>query len=248
MELETLTLSFLALSFFSGVLTVLAPCILPLLPVIIGTSAGARSKWTPYIVIGSLSTSIVVFTYLLKASTLLIDIPSTFWAYFSGSILLIIGLIFAFPALWERLPGVQKVSQGGNAVIGQGYTKKSIWGDVTIGAALGPVFSSCSPTYFLILVAVLPASFFLGTVYLLTYVVGLAFVLLLIALLGQWFVTNIAWAANPHGWFKRGIGIVFLIVGIAIFTGLDKQFEALILDSGFNTVQFENDLLEQIIQ
>lgn len=225
----------------------LAPCILPLLPVIIGSSAGARSKWTPYIVIGSLSASIVVFTYLLKASTLLIDIPTSFWAYFSGSILLIIGLIFAFPSLWERLPGVQKVSQGGNAVIGQGYTKKSWWGDVTIGAALGPVFSSCSPTYFLILAAVLPASFILGTVYLLTYVAGLAFVLLLIALLGQRFVTNIAWAANPHGWFKRGIGILFLLVGLAIFTGLDKEFEAFILDTGFNTVQFENRLLEQTI-
>ena len=83
--METLTLSFLALSFFSGVLTVLAPCILPLLPVIIGTSAGARSKITPYVVIGALSLSILVFTYVLKASTLLIDIPQSFWAYFSGS-------------------------------------------------------------------------------------------------------------------------------------------------------------------
>lgn len=243
--MEALTLSFLALSFFSGVLTVLAPCILPLLPVIIGTSAGARSRFTPYIVIGSLAASIVVFTYLLKASTLLIEIPTTFWAYFSGSILLMIGLTFAFPALWERVPGLNRVSQRGNAVIGSGYTKKSFWGDVTIGAALGPVFSSCSPTYFLILAAVLPASFLLGTVYLLVYVSGLAFVLLLIALLGQRFVSNIAWAANPHGWFKRSIGVMFLIVGVAIITGLDKQFEAYILDTGFNTVNFENRLLEQ---
>lgn len=247
MEVETLTLSFLALSFFSGILTVLAPCILPLLPVIIGSSAGARSKATPYIVIVSLSLSIIVFTYLLKASTLFIDIPTSFWAYFSGLILLLIGLIFAFPALWERMPGVNKLSTGGNAVIGSGYTKKSLWGDITIGAALGPVFSSCSPTYFLILAAVLPASFLLGSVYLLVYVAGLAFVLLLIALLGQRFVSNIAWAADPHGWFKRGIGIIFLLVGIAIFTGLDKQFEAFILDTGFNTVQFENRLLEQAL-
>lgn len=110
---ETLTLSFLALSFFSGVLTVLAPCILPLLPVIIGSSAGARSPWTPYIVIGSLSVSIILFTYLLKASTLLITIPTSFWAYFSGSILLLIGVLFAFPTLWERVPGLNRLSQGG---------------------------------------------------------------------------------------------------------------------------------------
>lgn len=247
MEFETLSLSFLALSFFSGVLTVLAPCILPLLPVIIGTSAGARSRATPLIVIGSLSASIIVFTYLLKASTLLIDIPQSFWAYFSGSILLLIGLIYAFPAVWESLPGVSRVSRGGNAVIGQGYTKKSFWGDVTIGAALGPVFSSCSPTYFLILAAVLPASVWLGSVYLFVYVAGLAVILLLIALLGQRFVTNIAWAANPHGWFKRGLGIIFLLIGIAFITGFDKTFEAFLLDeTGIGSVfQFENSLLER---
>ena len=245
METELLSLSFLGLSFFSGVLTVLAPCILPLLPVIIGTSAGARSRLTPYVVIGSLAVSIVTFTYLLKASTLLIEIPITFWAYFSGLILVVIGVTFAFPSLWERVPGLRNVSRGGNAIIGSGYTKKSFWGDVTIGAALGPVFSSCSPTYFLILAAVLPASFLIGTVYLLTYVAGLATILLLIALLGQRFVSNIAWAANPHGWFKRSIGLIFLLVGLAIMTGLDKQFEALILDTGFNTVQFENRLLEE---
>ena len=245
--METIAVSFLVLSFFSGVLTVLAPCILPLLPVIIGTSASARSKWTPYIVIGSLSVSILVFTYLLKASTLLIDIPSSFWAYFSGSILLLIGLTFTFPALWSKVPGMNRLSMGGNAVVGSGYTKKSIWGDVTIGAALGPVFSSCSPTYFLILAAVLPASFLLGTLYLLVYIAGLSVVLLLIAVLGQRFVGNISWAADPHGWFKRVLGVIFLLVGLAIFTGLDKQFEALILDTGFNTVNFENSLLENAL-
>ena len=239
-------MTFLLLAFFAGVLTVLAPCILPLLPVIIGTSAGARSKWTPYLVIGSLSASILVFTYLLKASTLLIEIPQSFWAYFSGTILLFIGLTYAFPGLWERLPGPSRLSQRGNAVIGSGYTKGSVWGDVTIGAALGPVFSSCSPTYFLILAAVLPASFLLGTVYLLAYTAGLAVILLCIAWLGQRFVKNIAWAANPKGWFKRGLGLVFILIGVAILTGLDKDFEAWVLSSGVNTVQFENALLERV--
>jgi cytochrome c-type biogenesis protein len=99
----------------------------------------------------------------------------------------------------------------------------------------------------LILAAVLPASFWLGTVYLLTYIAGLATVLLLIALLGQRFIGNISWAADPNGWFKRSLGVIFLIVGIAIFSGLDKQFEALILDVGFNTVNFENGLLEGVL-
>ena len=235
------------LSFLAGVLTVLAPCILPMLPVIIGSSAGARSRFTPYIVIGSLSVSILLFTFLLKASTVFIDIPQAFWAYFSGGILALIGVIFAFPRIWESLPFVTSVSRESNAVIGSGYSRKSIWGDIIIGSALGPVFSSCSPTYFLILASVLPASVLRGTVYLLAYIAGLALVLLLISLLGQRFVSRVTWAANPYGWFKRSLGVLFLLVGLAIFTGFDKKVEAWILDSGFNTVQFENSLLEKAI-
>lgn len=241
-------MTLLLLSFFAGVLTVLAPCILPLLPVIIGSGAGARSKWTPYVVIGSLSVSILLFTLLLKVSTAFIAIPNSFWAYFSGGILIVIGLIFAFPALWESLRFTQKLSTGGNALVGAGYTKQNIWGDSIIGAALGPVFSSCSPTYFLILASVLPVSFFLGMVYLLMYIAGLASVLLLISLLGQRFTSQIAWAADPHGWFKRILGVLFLLVGISIATGLDKAIETKILDSGFNTVQFENALLESALE
>jgi cytochrome c biogenesis protein CcdA len=219
-----------------------------MLPIIIGSGAGARSRFTPYIVIGSLSASILVFTFLLKTSTIFIDIPQTFWAYFSGGILISIGLIFAFPKLWESLPFVSKVSRESNAIIGSGYSRKSVLGDIIIGSALGPVFSSCSPTYFLILASVLPASVLRGTLYLLAYITGLALVLLLISLLGQRFVSRVTWAANPHGWFKRSLGMLFLLVGLAIFTGFDKKVETLILDSGFNTVQFENSLLEKVLE
>jgi len=240
-----MTLFFLA--FLAGVLTVLAPCVFPLLPIILSSGAGARDRITPYVVIGSLSLSILVFTFALKVSTAFITIPPSFWAYFSGTILFIIGLIYTFPGLWEQLPGIRSLSVGANKQLGAGQQKKSLWGDVVVGASLGPVFSSCSPTYFLILAAVLPESWALGTLYLLTYIAGLALVLLLIASLGQKLVSRATWATNPNGWFKRTIGAIFLIVGIAIFTGLDKQFETWVLDSGFNTVQFENSLLERAI-
>ena len=222
-------------------------CILPLLPVIIGSGAGARSRATPYIVIASLGVSILVFTYLLKVSTIFITIPQSFWAYFSGGILLIIGFIFLFPGIWERVPGVGRLSIGGNKLVGAGHQKHSIWGDVMIGAALGPVFSSCSPTYFLILATVLPESWLVGTIYLLTYIIGLAVILLGIALLGQRFTARLTSLSDPQGWFKRGLGAIFILVGLLIMTGLDKQFEAWVLDSGFNIVQFENRLLEQAL-
>ena len=226
-------------------LTVLAPCILPLLPVVIGAGASGRSKATPYIVIASLGVSIIIFTFLLKVSTAFITIPQSFWTYLSGGILVGFGLILLFPSLWERMPGIAKLSGRSNQLVGTGYQKKTIWGDMIIGAALGPVFSTCSPTYFVILATVLPASFLLGTVYLLAYVFGLSLVLLLIALLGQNFANRLTQFSGSRSGLKVALGLLFVVLGILIMSGLDKKIEIKILDSGyFDITKVEQKLLE----
>ena len=233
------------ISFIAGVLTVLAPCVLPLLPIVIGSSADGRSKATPYIVIGSLAVSILIFTFILKVSTAFIDIPPYVWSYISGGILVGFGLVLVFPSLWERLPFVPNSSVQANKLMGAGHQKKSIWGDVMVGAALGPVFSTCSPTYFVILATVLPASFFLGTLYLLAYIGGLVLVLILIALTGQKLMSKLQIAADSRGYVKQSIGALFFLVGVLIIFGFDKKIESKILDGGyFDVTTIEIKLLE----
>jgi cytochrome c biogenesis protein CcdA len=240
-------MTLLLISFIAGVLTVLAPCILPLLPVVIGSGVSGRSQATPFIVIGSLVISILLFTYLLKASTLLIDIPPFVWSYLSGIILTGFGLILLFPQLWERLPLIAKSSVEANKLVGAGHQKKSVWGDIMVGAALGPVFSACSPTYFVILATVLPASFFLGTTYLLAYLTGLALVLGLIALLGQRLTARLQFAASSRSWLKQAAGLLFIVVGVSVMSGFDKKLEAKILDAGFfDITKVEERLLNQL--
>lgn len=238
--------TFLIVSFIAGVLTVLAPCILPLLPVVIGSSLSGRSRATPYIVVGSLALSIIIFTFILKVSTVFIMVPAVFWTYLSGSILLFFGLSLLFSSIWERLPGMATFSAKSNILVGAGHQRKSVWGDVIIGAALGPVFSTCSPTYFVILASVLPVSFVLGTTYLLAYVFGLSLVLLFIAFLGQRFTNRLEALSNPHGYFKRTLGLLFIVLGFFIITGYEKKLETKILDSGyFDVTKIEQILLEK---
>jgi cytochrome c-type biogenesis protein len=238
-------MTFFVISFLAGMLTVLAPCILPLLPVVIGAGATGRSKATPYIVIASLSASIIIFTFLLKVSTAFITIPPSFWTYLSGGILVGFGLILVFPSLWEKMPGIAKLSGKSNKLVGTGYQKKTMWGDMIIGAALGPVFSTCSPTYFVILATVLPASFLLGTIYLLAYVFGLSLVLLLISLLGQKFADRLTKFSDSRGGLKIALGMLFVMLGFLIMAGLDKKIEIYILDSGyFDVTKIEQKLLK----
>lgn len=242
-------MSFILLAFISGVLTILAPCTLPVLPIIIGSSIDeARSRIKPLIITASLAVSIILFTLVLKASTVFIDIPQEAWAYISGGIIIIFGLLSLFPHLWDKVSGRFKFAQGSNKLLADAaYKKKGIWSDILIGASLGPVFSSCSPTYFVILATVLPESFATGLLYLAVYSLGLALMLLLISYLGQAFVQKLQWAANPDGWLKKGLGILFILVGLFVITGLDKKVQTAVLDSGyFNITNVEQSLLERL--
>jgi len=239
---------FFLIAVLAGILTVLAPCILPLLPIIIGSSEteGRRISLRSLVVIGSLSVSVVLFTLLLKASTLLIDIPQTFWSVFSGTIIMLVGLAIVFPSLWSRIPFVQKLSIAGNKVIGTGYQKKSYSGDALIGLALGPVFTTCSPTYLFIIATILPAGFLLGFVYLLGFTLGLAVSLLLISYFSGVLVNKITSHIGATNCVKQIFGILIILVGLAIFTGYDKKLEAAILDSGYGaTINFEESLIER---
>lgn len=239
-------MTLLIVAFIAGVLTVLAPCILPLLPVVIGSTAAGRSRATPYVVVGSLAVSITIFTYALKTSTALIAVPPEFWTYLSGGILVVFGLTLLLPAVWEKMPGISRVSVSSNAALGAGYQRKSFVGDVLVGAALGPIFSTCSPTYFVILASVLPASFLLGTAYLLAYVLGLSLILLLLALLGEKLAHRLSGLSDPHGWFKRGLGLLFVVLGLAIAFGYEKKLETALLDGGyFDITKIEQLLLER---
>jgi len=238
----------LLISFIAGILTVLAPCILPLLPVIIGHSITdtTPSRRRLFVVVASLGISVILFTLLLKASSLLIDIPQDFWKWISGGIIFLFGLTMVFPDLWEKFSFANTLSIKSNKVLTTGYQKNSVWGDVIIGASLGPIFSACSPTYFVILATVLPVSFFLGIIYLFTYVLGLSLALIIVAIVGERIMAKVGKVSDPRGWFKKIFGVIFILVAIAIISGYDKKLQISLLDAGFlDVAKIEQRLLEK---
>jgi cytochrome c-type biogenesis protein len=232
----------LLLSFVAGVLTVAAPCVLPLLPVIVGGSivridtdaATAQRQWfRPVVIAASLAASVVLFTLLLKATTALLGVPQLVWQLVAGGIVLLFGLTMLFPVLWERVMTATGLQRRANAALDSSYRRSGVGGDILLGAALGPAFSSCSPTYALIIAAVLPVSFAEGLVYIVVYALGLAIALLLVALLGQAFARRLGWLSSPSGWFRPVVGVLLVLVGLAVILGLDKTLQTFILDQGW---------------
>lgn len=221
-------------AFIAGVLTTLAPCVLPLLPVIVGGSldqSSKRARRRAYLITASLGASVVIFTLALKASTALIGIPTSVWQWISGSILIALGLFSAFPAMWEYVSMRLSLQRRSAERLASARQREGTTGAVLTGAALGPVFTSCSPLYGYVIVTVLPASFGQGIGLLIAYVVGLCGTLLAIALLGQRAIGAARWAADPHGWFRRGLGWIFIFVGIAIIAGWDKDLQTWVIEN-----------------
>lgn len=237
------------LSYVAGLITVLAPCVLPLLPLILGGSIDPENKdrRRPYIIAASLVASIVVFTLLLKFSTALIGVDPRVWTIGAGSLVVLLGIFMLFPNLWATIiakAGIEHRSQG---LLSKAFASKNkTVSAVLTGAALGPVFSSCSPTYAWVIATVLPVNFVEGLFYLVIYCLGVATSLLAIALLGKKLLQKISWASNPHGWFQRIIAIMFILVGVFVASGLDKSVQTYLVEKDFiNLLSLEQKLVPE---
>lgn len=219
------------LSLLAGALSVLAPCVLPLLPVIVGGSVSATdSKRRPYLIAAGLIVSLLLFTLLLKTTTAFIGIDPRVWSIASGVLVIALGLTMLFPGGWSWLESKLRLGERSNSLLGKAKQRDGVVGPLLIGAALGPVFSSCSPTYAWVIATVLPAQPLAATFYLAAYCIGMAAMLLAVSLLGRHFIKKLGWAANPRGWFQRTVAVAFILVGLAVSTGFDRQAQVWIAD------------------
>lgn len=116
--------------FIAGVLTILLPCILPLIPIVLGVSIADKNRWRPLVTIVGMLISFVGSTFLLQVVLSnfiqLADIirVSTFY------ILLLFGLGFTFHTRWIQILG---------AILGSVFFLSLGWTAVVIGAALGVI-------------------------------------------------------------------------------------------------------------
>lgn len=234
------------LSYIAGLLTALAPCVLPLLPVILGGSlvGDKKDRWRPYIITASLVVSLILFTLLLKASTAFIGIHPRVWTIGSGMLVLLLGFFMLFPDFWTQIIGRLGIEHRSQGLLGKAFKQKSrLLSAILIGAALGPIFSSCSPTYAWVIATVLPSSALLGMIYLSSYVLGVATALLAIALLGRRLLERIKWASNTKGVFQRSVAILFIVVGIFVAIGLDKKVQTYLVEKDYLNIKLLEEKL-----
>lgn len=172
--------------------------------------------------------------------------PPEFWKYLSGLILLVLGLVYIFPNIWTVMSSKLFGYRANNTLDQAQNIKSSTMRAIVTGAVLGPVFSTCSPTYSLLLATVFPVSFISGIVYTLIYALGLSLVLLLISYFGSSLVRRLRIYADERGIFRKVLGLILAIVGLLIITGIDKKIQTAAIEI-FDITSVEQGIIEKFL-
>ena len=234
-----------ALAFAAGALTILSPCVLPLVPIVIG-SAGQRSKWGPL----ALSAGLVVSFTAVGLTVAALGEASGF----DGEIVRQFGAVLLLLAgSWLLIPHVQTVMQRITTPLAAwaghkqtGLERYGLAGQAAIGVLLGIVWSPCvGPT--LGAATVLAAQgrdLGEAAVVMAGFGLGIAAMLLLIAVGARGFMKR--WRGRlmrTGSGGKRVLGLLLVLVGVLILTGGDRLFEGLVVSS---TPDWLNDLTTSI--
>ena len=165
-------LTLLFFLFLSGIVTIFAPCIWPILPIVLSASVSGGKK-KPLGLVTGLAVSFIFFTLTLAAIVKVIPFDPEVLRYLAVFIIGFLGVILIVPWFGDRLEAlVSRFSSiGGRFTSGRG---EGFGGGLITGAALGLIWTPCAGPI-LAAVATVAATQAVGyQVFLLivTYVVG----------------------------------------------------------------------------
>lgn len=216
------------LSLAAGTLSTLSPCVLPLVPVLLGAALAAH-RLGPYALAGGLTlsfTGIGVFVASLGAA---VGLDQGVFRDAAALLLIAFGAVLLSSSLQRRFAAATSgLSGAGHGLLAK-VTLDGLPGQFVLGLLLGLVWSPCVGPTLGAAVTLASQGQDLAQVTLLMALFGLGAGLPLIAL---GLVSRQA-MARARGkllaagqWGKRALGGVMLALGTLILSGADKLFEA----------------------
>ncbi len=222
----------LGLAFVAGILSILSPCVLPLLPIVLGTAA-AQHRLGPLALAAGLSMSFVAIGLFVATIGFSIGLDGDFFRIVAAVLLIVIGVVLMVPVLQVRLAAAAGPLGNWAETRFGGGGGDGLSGQFGVGLLLGAVWSPCvGPT--LGAASVLAAR---GqdlpqvAVTMLAFGLGAGVPLVILGLLSR--EAMMRWRGRLMGagsGLKMALGGLLAGVGMMILTGLDKRLEAILVD------------------
>jgi cytochrome c-type biogenesis protein len=214
-------------------LSILSPCVLPILPIVLGAAA-TEHKFGPVALAAGLSASFVAIGLFVATIGFSIGLDADLFRQFAAVLLIAIGLVLMLPRFQAQLavasgPIANWADRRFGNLRGSGRS-----GQFWVGVLLGAVWSPCvGPTLGAAsLLAAQGRDLVEVALIMFAFGVGAALPLLALGLISR--EANLRWrhrlASAGHG-MKAGLGATFVAIGILVLTGLDKSVETALVEA-----------------
>jgi cytochrome c biogenesis protein CcdA/thiol-disulfide isomerase/thioredoxin len=216
----------LLFAFFAGIVTILSPCILPVLPIVLSGSLSENKHRPLGIVIGFIA-SFTFFTLFLSLLVKLLHIPANLLRDLSILILLLFGLSLLVPKLqvmmetfFSSLSGTQK-----------NQSRTGFIGGIVIGLSLGLLWTPCvGPILAAVISLALTDQVSVETFAItFAYALGTAIPMFLIMLTGRKLFLKFPHLLNKTSGIQKGFGVLMILLSIGLFFNLDRSFQTWML-------------------
>lgn len=220
------------LGYLSGVLSTLSPCVLPLLPIVLG-SAVAASRFGPFALTAGVMLSFSAVGMFLSTVGVTLGLSEDAFHNAAAAILVVAGLFLMVPAMQRRLA----ILAGGTSNAGHALLDRmklgGAAGQFLIGLVLGAVWSPCvGPTLgAAIALASQGRDLVKAAILMALYGLGAGTPMLLLGTVSRAAAARMKTRlVSIGGGGKYVLGSALLVLGLLALSGLDKTLETLAVE------------------
>jgi cytochrome c-type biogenesis protein len=217
----------LVLALAAGMVTVAAPCTLPMLPILLGASVGQTGSMRPALIALGFVLSFSAVALFLSAITRIFDFDPDVLRSAASVLLLGFGFLMVWPSSFEwlaiRAGGLFRGMPAGATTSHQGNL-----GGFVLGTTLGLVWSPCAGPVLGSILTIIATSKdnAWASALLVVYAIGAAIPMLAIAYGGQAVTTRVRGIARISPRLQQGFGIVVIAFAIASYFQYDTLIVA----------------------
>ncbi len=233
------------LAYLGGVLTILSPCVLPVLPFVFARSERSFYRSGLPILVGMAATFTVLASLAAVGGAWLVEV-NQYGRYAAMLLLLLLGLALIFPAWSERM--MRPFVALGGSLQQRADQQGSVTGSLLLGVAVGFLWAPCAgPILGLLLAgAALNGANLYSASLLLAFAAGAASSLAVALLASGRVITWLKRSFGVEEWVRRALGVAAVASVIVIALGWDTRFLARFTSA--NTTATEQKLIEHLAQ
>lgn len=218
------------LAVLAGVLTIASPCVLPIVPIVLGTSLVKSNPARPLFIVAGFTLTFAAVGMLLSSISQTAVAAHESLRLAANVLLLVTGLAMIWRHPYEKFVSFLSGRMAGLNLAGS--TGKSNTGGFLLGMSLGAVWTPCAgPVLASILVLVAKSQNPGWSALLLTlYAVGAGIPMLAIAYGGQYMTRHVRMLSHYTQRFQQVFGVLIVLTAVAIHFQYDLVFYAWITD------------------